>query len=172
VLLKNHILGYDQDTLDDMYAEYDSPKETITNFDERAFEHKLHMIKEYVMNMEEHNASVSKYAKGLNNFYSLWAFLSLNHRHLKSPADTAAHYADFMQKVMTISKEKDLDSFLRDHHDDSYSDAFLYLKSSMRAGTDKQQREERNTILEHVLLMNDAQEEMLATELYRDPVSL
>lgn len=172
VLLKNRILGYDQDAIDDIYAEYDSPEETVINFDERAFESTLQFTKDYLLKMESHNSAVSKYAKGLNNFYSLWAFIALNQRHLKSPAHTAGRYADIMQKVITISKEKDLDAFLRDHHDDSYAEAFLYVKSSVRASTEQQQREERNKILESVLLGEDTQEEVFMTDKYRNPVSI
>ena len=172
VLLKNRILGYDQDTIDDIYAEYDSPEETVINFDEHAFESTLQFTKDYLLKMETHNSAVSKYAKGLNNFYSLWAFIALNQRHLNSPAHTAGRYADFMQKVITISKEKDLDAFLRDHDDDSYAEAFLYVKSSVKASTDQQQREERNKILEGVLLGEDTQQEVFTTDKYRNPVSL
>jgi hypothetical protein len=164
-------MGYDQDTLDDIYAEYDSPGESVLDFDERVFESNLNYLKDYMAGMEEHNSAISKKAKGLNNFFSLWAFLALNRHRLKSPADTADAYADFMTKVTTISQEKDLDSFLRDHHHDLYAEAFLYLKSSVRASTDKQQRTERNKILESVLLGNDVQEDVLMTAGYGNGLS-
>lgn len=172
VLLKNQILGYDQDLLDDIYAEYDSPEETVPDFDERAFEGNLQFIKQYVSNMELHNASVTKYARGLHNFYSLWAFLALNRHHLKSPADTAGKYTVFMQKVVTVSKERDLDGFLRGHHGDSYAEAFLYVKSLVKVSTDKQQREERNKILEAVILNDDYHEENIMTAHDRNPVAI
>jgi hypothetical protein len=172
VLLKNRILGYDQDMLDDLYAEYDSPEETAEDFDGDAFERDLQVIKKYLLNMEKHNSAVSKYAKGLNNFYSLWSLVVLNRNHLKSSEDMAVRYADFMQKVAIVSKERDLDTFLRDHHDESYAEAFLYVKNSVRASTDRQQREERNRILETVLLGNDLQEDNFITEEYGNPVSI
>jgi hypothetical protein len=172
VLLKNSIMGYDQDTLDDIYAEYDSPEESVLHFDQFTFENNLKLLKAYMLRMEEHNAAVSKYAKGLNNFFSLWAFLTLNRPRLKSPGHTADAYADFMTKVTTISKEKDLDTFLSDHPHDLYAEAFLYLKSSVRASTDKQQRVERNKILESVLLSNDSQEEILTISGYGNQESI
>jgi hypothetical protein len=171
ILLKNSIQGYDQDTLDDIYAEYDSPGESVSQFDELAFESNLQLLKDYMLRMENHNSAVSKYAKGLNNFFSLWAFLALNRGRLKSPADTADAYADFMTKVTIVSREKDLDAFLSDHHDDLYAEAFLYLKSSVRASTDKQQRIERNKILESVLLSNDSQEEIYLSSAYKYPAT-
>lgn len=171
VLLKQSITGYDQDALDDIYAEYDSPEESDLHFDEPSFERNLEFLKEYMIKMEGHNSAVSKYAKGLNNFFSLWAFLALNRQRLKDPADTADTYAGFMTKVATVSKEKDLDVFLKDHVHDLYAEAFLYLKSSVRASTDKQQRLERNKILESVLLGNDSREELVLTTGYGNPAS-
>ncbi len=170
VLLKNGIIGYNQETLDDIYAKYDSPEETVLHFDELAFENALHFTKDYLIKMEGHNSVISKYAKGLNNFYSLWAFVALNQHRLKYPAFTADKYADFMQKVITVSKEKDLDVFLRDHNNDFYAEAFLYLKSSVRASTDKQQREERNKILESVLVSDDSREEISREKEFRNPI--
>ena len=172
VLLKNRILGYDQDLLDDLYAEYDSPEETVVDFDEHAFANRLQSTKKYILNMEAHNAAVSKYAKGLNNIYSLWAFIALNQHRLTSPTAMASQYADFMKKVRSVSKEKDLDAFLGDQNDDSYAEAFLYLKNSVKTSTEKKQREERNKILESVLLNNNFQEEHFITEEYRNPVSI
>lgn len=168
VLLKNTILGYDQDALDDIYAEYDSPAESIVDFDDRQFESDLTYLKDYMLKMEEHNAAISRYSKGLNNFFSLWAFLALNRRRLKSPATTADTYVDFMTKVTMVSKEKDLDALLRDHDHELYTEAFLYLKSSVKANTDKQQRIERNKILESVLLGDASHDEVLMSTGYSD----
>jgi hypothetical protein len=42
----------------------------------------------------------------------------------------------------------------------------------VRASTDQQQREERNKILEGILLGEDSQEEIFMTEKYKNPVSL
>ena len=172
VILKNSVLGYDQDMLDDLYAEYDSPEETVGDFDEQAFTESLQFTKTYMLNMESHNAAVSKYAKGIHNFYSLWTLIALNRHRLKSPAALSVRYADFMNKVSAVSKEKDLDAFLRDSNDESYAEAFLYLKNSVKAGTDKQQRLERNKILETILLNYDFQEDDVVAAEFRNPVSI
>jgi hypothetical protein len=80
VLLKDRITGYDQDALDDICAEYDSPQETLSNFDEEDFKRMLEFSKNYILSMEAHNCAVTKY-EGLSNFYSLWGFV-LNQTHL------------------------------------------------------------------------------------------
>ncbi len=171
VLLKKRVLGYDQELLDEIYAEYDSPEETALDFDESSFERDLAFLKDYVAKMEAHNASISMHAKGLGNFYSLWAFLALNRRRLIPPASLAEIYADFMQKVTAVTKEKDLDVFLQDHQSDVFAEAFLYAKSLVRGSTDRQQREERNKILESVLLGDHAGEDTLIAETYRNTLS-
>lgn len=164
VLLKNLIIGYDQDTLDDIYAEYDSPQETVLNFDEEEFKGKLQFTKDYILRMEAHNGAVTEYARGLGNFYSLWAFVALNQPHLELPEITAERYSGFMEKVATLSKEKDGMKFSRANENDSYSIAYNYLKNSIKASTDRQQREARNKILENILLSHIDQEEPLVEE--------
>lgn len=161
VFLKNRILGYDQDMLDDFYAEYDSPHETLPDFDENNFKRNLEFTKDYILRMEAHNCTVTKYAKGLSNFYSLWAFVVLNQARLELPEVAAERYSEFMARVATLSKEKDVNKFLRKDENDAYSISYNYLKNSVRAGTDQRQREARNKILEKVLLEHASQEELL-----------
>ncbi|MEW6571769.1 MAG: DUF262 domain-containing protein [Nitrospirota bacterium] len=153
VLLKNCVLGYSQDTLDDLYAEYDSPVETVPDFDEEEFKKKIDFAKNYVLRMEDHNEAVTKYAKGLGNFYSLWSFIALNLDRVEAPEIAAEKYADFMNRVLILTRGRDI-RFLKEkeYEDDSYSLAFTYLKNSVPSGTDESQRKARHQILERVLL--------------------
>lgn len=164
VLLKHRIPGYDQDTLDNIYAEYDSPHETLLNFDEEGFKKKLEFAKDYILRMDAHNCAVTKYAKGLSNFYSLWAFVALNQSHMELPEITAERYFEFMEKVVTLSKENDMNKLLKENEKSPYYNAYHYLRNSVKAGTDQSQREARNKILEKVLLSHPAQEEPLMKE--------
>jgi hypothetical protein len=164
VLLRNRIIGYDQDTLDDIYAEYDSPQETVLHFDEGKFKEKLRFTKDYVLMMETYNGAVTEHAKGLSNFYSLWAFVALNQPHLEIPEIITERYSGFMEIVATLSKEADVVNFLRANENDTYSMAYDYLKNSVKASTDQQQREARNKILENILLSPIDQEGRLARE--------
>ena len=152
VLLKNRVAGSDQDSLDALYAEYDSPDETLSNFDAEDFRRKLLFTKDYLLRMEAHKSVVTKYAKGLGNFYSLWAFVALNQTRLGPPETTGERYAEFMAKVATLSKERDAYKFSREHGSDAYSGAMDYLRNSITASADRQQREARSKILEEVLL--------------------
>ncbi|MFZ5996496.1 MAG: DUF262 domain-containing protein [Nitrospirota bacterium] len=151
VLLKNRIFSFNQEALDIICAEYDSPHETFSDFDEQEFLSKLVSTKEYILRMEDHNKAVSKYAKGFNDFYSLWTFVALNQDRLDTPEIIAEKYAEFMKKVATLVKIKDM-KLLREYENGSYPDAYTYLKNSGHASTDQLQRETRNAILESNLL--------------------
>lgn len=152
VVLKNRIDGFDQDSIDNIYAEYDSPQETLPDFSEEDFKSKLAFAKDYLLHMENHNSAVTKYARGLGNFYSLWAFVILNQPLLQHPNVIAERYADLMSKVETLAKERDLDKFLKEHERATYSKAYIYLRNLVQASTDQTQRDARSKVLESVLL--------------------
>jgi hypothetical protein len=164
VLLKKRIMGYDQDTLDDIYAEYDSPQETVMHFDEEAFKGKLQSTKNYILRMQAHNRAVTAYARGLNDFYSLWAFIALNQPSLEVPEILSERYSGFMEKVAAVSMEKEIINTGGADENEAYSIAYDYLKHSAKAGTDRKHREARNRILEHVLLRPVNQEDLSAVE--------
>lgn len=152
VILKNRIDGFDQDSIDNAYAEYDSPQETLLDFSEEDFKSKLAFAKDYLLHVENHNSAVTKYARGLGNFYSLWAFVVLNQPRLQHPNIIAERYADLMSKVETLAKERDLDKFLKEHGGATYSRAYIYLRNLVQASTDQAQRDARNKVLESVFL--------------------
>ncbi len=152
VILKNRIDGFDQDSIDNTYAEYDSPQETLIDFSEEDFKSKLAFAKDYLLHVENHNSAVTKYARGLGNFYSLWAFVVLNQPRLQHPNIIAERYADLMSKVETLAKERDLDKFLKEHGGATYSKAYIYLRNLVQASTDQAQRDARNKVLESVFL--------------------
>jgi len=159
VLLKKQCVDYSQDEVDAIYAEYDAPKETVPDFNENEFQRRLGSAKDYILTMEHHNRAVTKFARGFNDFYSLWSFVVLNHMRLPSPETAAERYAEFMDRIMTLAKMKD--STLSGEYERSYPDAYRYLKNSGRAGSDQFQRETRNSILERNLLMGHSQHEMV-----------
>jgi len=156
VLLRNRIVGYDQNLLDDLYAEYDSPQETLDIFNERELNENLEMVKNYILQMEQNNQAITRYAKGFGNFYSLWSFVVLNRNHLNSPEITAGRYAEFMDKVTALAKVKDI-KLLREFEDGQYAYAYKYLRNVVQASSTQTRRGIRNTILENVLLDESGQ---------------
>lgn len=159
VLLKNQIFGYDQDLMDEIYAEYDSPNETLTDFDEFEFKNRLQLVKDYILRMENYNNAITMYASGFNHFYSLWALVALNLKQLDTPESIAKKYSEFMDKVRTVSKLKDI-RLLKEHlyKNYLYLKAYSYLKNSIQSGSDKKQRESRYEILKNILLDIHAEE--------------
>ncbi len=170
VILKNRVTGYDQDFLDDIYAEYDSPYETIPGFDDEGFHAKLSFAKNYVSRMDIHNAAVSKHAKTLSNFYSLWSFVVLNQSRLDTPEITAEKYEAFMDSVSALAKTKDMNS-LREYDNDLYSKAYEYLKNSVRTGMNQAQREARHKTLEDILFSSNVHGDAV-TDIQKTDVSL
>jgi hypothetical protein len=160
VLLKKQIVGYSQDELDGVYAEYDSPDETFPDFNEDEFRRRLDLTKDYVLEMEHHNRAVTKYARGFNDFYSLWSFVALHHNELPSPEIAAQKYSEFMDRIMMLTKAKDVE-LLRGSAK-AYPDACHYLQNSGRAGTDQFQREARDSALGNHLLIGQSQREVVA----------
>ncbi|HAM50223.1 MAG TPA: hypothetical protein DCP92_05840 [Nitrospiraceae bacterium] len=157
VFLKGSISGYNQDALDTIYADYDSPLETLPDFDESDFLNRLDLTKGYIIQMEYHNSAITKYVRGFADFYSLWAFVALNQNRLVSPKITADRYAEFMGEVIALAKAKDSD-LSRSYE----SNAYVYLKNSVQSSTDYSQRAARNKVLDSVLLKGSAPERVLA----------
>jgi len=91
---------------DDVYAEYDSPHESVDNFDEREFTNVLEFVKTYILQMEQHNQTITRYAKGFSNFYSLWSFVILNCNQLPLPEVTADRVCRIYGKGNSLSKSE------------------------------------------------------------------
>jgi hypothetical protein len=156
VLLKDAVVGYNQDVLDTVYAEYDSPHETFPDFRESDFHSKLDLTKGYIIQMEYHNSAITKSARGFTDFYSLWAFVARNLDSLAPPEINAARYAQFMSKVAALAKTKDI-NLIRNYENSAY----VYLKNSVQSSTDYPQRVTRNNILESVLLKSSPKEKAI-----------
>jgi Protein of unknown function DUF262 len=157
VLLKGRISGYNQDAIDTIYADYDSPLETLPDFDESNFLNRLDMTKGYIIQMEYHNSAITKNVRGFADFYSLWAFVALNQDRLPSPEITAERYAEFMREVIALAKAKD--GTLSQNYEDN---ANVYLKNSIQSSTDYSQRASRHKALDSVLLKGSEPERVLA----------
>lgn len=156
VLLKNGITGYNQDALDTVYAEYDVPSDAFPDFDEHDFQNRLDLTKGFMIQMQYHDAAITRHVRGFADFYSLWAVIALNLGRMPDPQTTSSRYAAFMRKVIALARTKDM-SLLRDYDNDAYA----YLKSSSQAGTEKSQRLRRNNILRNVLLKSSDSEQGL-----------
>jgi len=146
VLLENKIMGFDQDTLDEMYAKYDDIEDTDIPINEEEFKERFENIKKYITEIQKHSGSVAKYANTLFNFYTLWTTISLN-KALPVADKFAEQYQTFMSHVQELSQQSDFAEFFKTHQEEEYKQAMLYLTNSRGASTDQTPRENRHQAL-------------------------
>lgn len=101
--LKGHISGFDQDWLDELYAEYEEP-EGDGVFVEEDFRQTIESTKAIIKQLVEAQPDVTNHLKVLAHFYTLWGFLSLQTNGDFDPAAFAHKYSDFMNKVTAAIK--------------------------------------------------------------------
>jgi hypothetical protein len=137
IILENNIVGFDQDFIDEIYAKYDDIEEFQESgeFNIEEFKDKLNHIKEFILAVDSHNDSITKFAAGSNNnFYTLWAYILIN-----NPQDHtvfAEAYEVFMQKVSRVKEMQTAGENIEEN-------VLLYSNSSKGAVTDLPQRKER-----------------------------
>lgn len=151
VILEEQIMGFDQRSLDELYAKYDEPVDTAPELNQDQFQQRFAVTRNYIVHMDDVEQAVSRYGKGFGNFYTLWALIALT-EDLPEPAILAGRYAEFMGKVETLSEQQDLDAFLRGEQAGLYTQPLTYLTNSRGASTDLGPRKERLTALGAELL--------------------
>ena len=139
VVLENKIIGFDQDTIDDLYAKYDEPDETVLKLDADAFDQQFSKIRSYLAKMSSDGA-ISRHAKGVGDFYTLWALVALSD-NLMHPEELARRHMAFMKKVERLGKQQDLEAFLRNKK--TYALHLTYYDNSRGASTDLAPRTKR-----------------------------
>lgn len=98
VIIRNQIQGFDQDALDDLYAEYEDISENAM-FVEDDFLEKVERVKTIIRQMLDHDPSFREFFKVQSHFYSLWCYIALEQHPVDPIADFGARYAVFMREV-------------------------------------------------------------------------
>lgn len=101
--LKGQLYGFDQDWLDELYAEYEEPEE-VALFVEEDFRKAIEETKSVVKRLIELQPGIKIYLKVLAHFYSLWGFLSLQTDDDFDLDAFAQAYLVFMEKVTSAIK--------------------------------------------------------------------
>lgn len=148
--IKKTIVGFDHEDLDEWYGKWDQLEESQPEFNEEEFEERLHFLKEYLNAMEQANNCVTKYASTTANLFSLWAIISII-SDLPEPHELANRYANFMSLVKELAGHDDLEEFLRNQEDKTYSLPHKYLQASRGASTEEPQRLRRHDALVEAL---------------------
>jgi hypothetical protein len=152
VLLEKRIWGFDQNALDEFYAKYDDPQESLVDFSEEAFMAELAAIKAYLLDLDRANSAITRFAKAFGSFYTLWAVVALERQQLPPAPQTAARYHDFMQQVERLSAEKNLDAFISAEDAPEFKDPWLYFTNVRGANTDLGPRQQRFDALKRALV--------------------
>jgi hypothetical protein len=155
VILDKKVSGFDQDNLDDKYALYEDPSETVENFSEEDATNAFEGAKRFIRRMETTNGCVSDYARGLGNFYSLWSIVTLHSPAIAKAATYARRYKKFMRQVEECAQAEQPEQVPQTKGKAfraAYTRALKYFLATQGANTDLLQREARHEILSKVLV--------------------
>ena len=101
--IKGQLTGFDQDWLDELYAEYEEPEENAL-FVEEDFRKEIARIKSLVERLLEAEPEIKDHIKIVTHFYSLWGFLTLQTNAELDTGILATKYLEFMTNVMNAIK--------------------------------------------------------------------
>ncbi len=151
VLLRGDVGGFDQEEISEYCAQYDNLSDLEIPIDEDEVRRRFERTKCFLLEMERHYQTVSKYAHDFTNFYTLWSVVALDHDNLPECEGFNLKYSGFMDQV---NKYKDADYFgkvMRGEETPADPDSFRYYQNSVGARTEPPQRRERRNILFRVL---------------------
>lgn len=141
VIVKNKLLGFDQDALDDLYAEFEELSE-IEMFVEDDFITDVERIKSIIRELLAQNPTLKEQFKVQNHFYSLWGYLAIEKHQLLPTEEFIPKYVAFLEDV---ANEMATPSF---RPDSAYRQAVLEYVTNMRgASTDLTPRTKRHAAL-------------------------
>lgn len=145
ILLEEMIVGFDQDHLDNKYAEYEDLSQLDSNVSDEDIIEGLERTKSYLIEMENHNQCISTYAKTFGHFYTLWGIVTLEFDKLSDASTFSENYASFMEAVNEITNQEDLQSFFDEstYDPERYKYPLQYFQNAVGAITDLSQRQGR-----------------------------
>ncbi|MEQ8746340.1 DUF262 domain-containing protein [Pyruvatibacter sp.] len=138
VVLKRKLNGFDQDWLDNLYAEYEDPQEDPL-FIEQNFAEVFEKTKKVVGEVLEHCPDIKNHTKVLVHFYTLWGFLVLHTDKKFDPKVFADKYITFMNNVT-----EEIKAAASDNPSPTVDEAIrIYAANSRGASTDHTPRAAR-----------------------------
>lgn len=142
VLFTGGPVGFDQDALDELCAEYDDP-DSVEAFDTDAFEERFRALAAVLRRIVGQEPALLPLLSSRNNFYSAWAATAQLEGQGREPDPTKLK--DFLEQVEEL-KEAEKSDPQRDRARDSPTVA-RYLANSAGAATEEPQRLERHAAL-------------------------
>lgn len=145
VVIKNDIHGFDQEMLDDLYADYEDLQDQ-PELIEDDFNQQVEGAKAYLTSMLRAadpltlDAALVNYYKVQTHFYTLWSYLVLSAPVLKPAAEFAPLYKQFMERVAALQAP---DAVLPDDAGAFDRAAMSYGQNARGASTELPQRRAR-----------------------------
>lgn len=152
VLLKNDVGGFDQNEIDEFYASYENPNETISSFNEEETRNRWTQAKRYLLTLEQETSVITTYAKDFINLYTLWAVVINNFQILSLDDSFAEKYSKFMADVSKFKNQDYLDKVMKQEELPEFPQSLKYYQNSIGASTETPQRKERLAALNNFLL--------------------
>ncbi|TIV38010.1 MAG: DUF262 domain-containing protein [Mesorhizobium sp.] len=104
--IKGQIIGFDQDVLDEFYAEYEDTSE-IGDFVEDDFTQNLETTKQYLAEMLASTPACRVFMRVQSHFYTLWSYLTLESARRPNAAEFAPLYHTFLTHVTNYMEHPD-----------------------------------------------------------------
>lgn len=139
VRLKDKLNGFDQDWLDQLYADYEEPDEEGL-FVEEDFREAIELTKAILQSLLEQQPDIRNHIKVLAHFYSLWGFLTLQVNADFDQEAFAVAYLEFMEKVTAAIKAAGVD----EEQAEIEEPVRIYAANSRGASTDLTPRKARH----------------------------
>ena len=156
IIIYKKIVGFDQDYIDEKYAELDSLEDNA-DFDVDAYLEVKNRIKKFISDMEDFNESISIHAKTANNIYTLFGLIVLE-TIVDTPQDFARKYNEFMNLVEMIKEEEHAENPDVAENPEpiikplNWDNAKKYYSNTLGASTEPMQRAARYEALKAALL--------------------
>lgn len=153
VVLKRDVQGFNQEGLNQAYADYDVLDEPENEIEVDGFLDIFNQVRAFLHEVEKHNNVISTYSRDFKDFYSLWSVAVLNNDRLDNLANFANQYLAFMEEVVSLKKYESQDLEDRDPSQVFSSEVTKYYQNSIGANTEFPQRRARYEALASSVLL-------------------
>lgn len=156
VILRGDISGFDQDDLDQLYADYEDTAD-VAELVEEDFVEEVERIKAEIASLLHQEPRIKDYLKIQGHFYSLWAYLHARKNIYRGAEDFAPKYTAFMEAVAAVAAANDDDELGGDGEAHGFPATAVrdYARNIRGASTDLAPRRKR---LEGLLVAMHGQE--------------
>jgi Protein of unknown function DUF262 len=150
--IRGTIEGFDQDSLDQTYADYEDLSE-VPNFVEDTFRNEFEETKRYVTELSTINADILDFFKIQSHFYTLWGYLTVEKTRRPTPADFVHRYLKFLSDVGGLIEQLRGDEDISTYSDEATEQRAIvsYALNARGASTDFTPRQTRHTALVTVM---------------------